>query len=340
MKNHQSIHQQPNAGFTLFELLLVIGISALLILGVAQIAQSWAQNEAAKNVGIHFSRVNQAVKDYAQRNWTTLTETNHATNSVTSPAGWDGLPGELSAIGLADGTGVITSPDGFEIRIAFQIDTSGPTRVFRTIVYGTELIENKKLGAIARQAGEDAGTFQRLAGTDIARGTFNQWLAPVAVLQTPDADNVTIYPIAPNATSGYLLGISEVLETAAAGAYLYRTDVDGDTTLNTMSTDLILTNGNITGIDTLTANNAVVSGTATIQGPATVATNVIANNINTPSLTTNNITLNSGGAITSATPMQINGSVTITGTTTAPSIKATECIKVAGTVYPMGLTCD
>ena len=58
------------SGFTLLELLLVVGVAAILMLGAAQMVRSWATTQSAKGAGTQLQNLTSTVNDFVTANWT------------------------------------------------------------------------------------------------------------------------------------------------------------------------------------------------------------------------------------------------------------------------------
>ena len=335
-------------GFTLLELLLVVGLSALLIIGVAQMARDWADSENAKGAGVHLQKTSDAVQEFVAANWATLTPVNDAVwdglNTAGSP--WNGLVGALGSAGVLDATtNIINSPVGSPLLIGFNIAGVAPNRTFTTLVYTPNPVLNKRVRAAAREGGPFAGVWLSYPDVTKATGAFNQWQVPDTMLIGGVSP---LYTATPTTDKGYLLSVITINESQMVGPYLYR-DFVGGTQYNTMSTPLNMNGNDIKNIavlsairmnvtDTVTTNDLVVNSSSqlgqlnvgndmTVTGSLT-ANDVTASTLDTPSLTVDNLTPASG-------TLSITGNIDLgtTGTLTAPAVTATTCMNIAGTSY-------
>ena len=252
------------SGFTLLELLLVVGVAAILMLGAAQMVRTWANTQSAKAAGNQLQNIASITEAFVADNWN-MPLPPIADVSMTGGE-WQGLLDKLAESGLYDiASGEIASPAGTKLKIAFQIDTSDPTnRVFRTVIYSTNRLPNNKVLAAARSGGPAAGTWMNFPDQVFARGAYNQWSRDVAFLTTAMDGTGPLISQPPSQTEGYLVSMSEMNESQAIGPYLYRTDM-GDDSLNTMGTDLDMGGRDITGLNSLETATLNVTDT----GPCT-----------------------------------------------------------------------
>src|SRR5690606_28812135 len=167
MKNTTS-----QSGFTLLELLLVVGISALLLLGVTRLTQSWVDEELATGAGTHLSRVGSVVQRYVEARWAVLTPT---TDALNAGGEWADLVTILQEEGVLAG-GALNSP----LRVPLQISDSNAGGVYRATIFGTDTIPNRMVLRTARQAGNFGGAVTTVVDANNARGAFSQWAVPVA----------------------------------------------------------------------------------------------------------------------------------------------------------------
>lgn len=362
-------------GFTLLELLLVVGVAAILMLGAAQMVRSWANTQSAKAAGNQLQNIASITESFVADNWGMPLE-RIADISMTGGE-WQGLLDRLAESGLYDvAAGEISSPAGTKLKIAFQEEGTSPNRVFRTIIYSTEPIPNNRVLAAARNGGPTAGVWTRFPDSVNARGAYNQWSKDVAFLTTPTGGAAALISTPPSATEGYLVSMSELNESQAIGPYLYRTDM-GSADLNTMGADLDMGGNDITGLNNLSAETMTVSDTAnfnnmnvtgntqfpngmTVEGtlistgsmtvggdmnltsPMTVAGTVNAASLNVGTLQATQV---EAASIDTPSLTVNNGNLTIdgnmdlgTGTLTTNSLSATDCVVISGTPYAVDPT--
>jgi prepilin-type N-terminal cleavage/methylation domain-containing protein len=354
------------SGFTLLELLLVVGVAAVLMLGAAQMVRSWATTQSAKGAGTQLQNITSMVNEFVVANWSTLSQT----DNIMNDASWVDLQTTLINGGMVDpNTSQILSPIGTPLQIAFQIDTADPTnRIFRTIIFSTRPLPNGKVTAAARQGGAYAGTWTSFPDTANIYGAYGQWAEnPNILLGAP-----INLPTPPTQEEGYLVSVFEIEETQAIGPYLYRDVIPNAPDANSMGTSLDMDGNDITGLNSLetetlsvldTANfnnmnvtgntqfpNGItvdgmlvsngsmsVSGDMNLASPLTVAGTVNtgalnvatlqANQVEAASIDTPSLTINNGN-------LTVDGNVDLgTGTLTTGTMSATDCVVISGSQY-------
>ena len=172
MKNSSS-----QSGFTLLELLLVLGVAAIILVGITQITRSWVDSESASSAGQQLARVSQITQKFVESNFGTLPATNDA---LAEPPGspWEDLKTTLSQEGMLNG-GVLRSTFNVPMRISYVVDISVTPAVYRASIYTTTNLPNKRVLQAARQAGNNGGTVTVMPTTpssaNFANGAFGQW---------------------------------------------------------------------------------------------------------------------------------------------------------------------
>lgn len=269
-------------GFTLFELLLVVSITALIFAGIAAITQSWINTEIATSSGQYMQRVATVTEKYVEANWggtPGLPDTDDAVADLDPK--WAGLRTSLNQEGLLIG-GVLRNPLGSNMRISYKVDATDPTNpVYRAAVYTIDELPSSKVREASRQAGNYGGSVSVFGGNTRAVGAFGQFDVALTNLTTGT------FPCTATATDSCLVAVISRNDSMLSGSYLYRDDM-GDPALNTMTTDLLMNNNRVTGaagVETqdLNVSNLAnlgttnVSGTSTFNGPTTIGAGLTAN---------------------------------------------------------------
>lgn len=285
-------------GFTLLELLLVIGVTAVMFIGIVKISTGWMNNEVSTNAGQHMQRVNTAVHSYMEANWAApLTETTDAVNGGAS--GWEGLRTKLEQEGLLTG-GQLVSPLGSPMRITFFRTGT----IARAIIFTTTPLPFERVLEAAQQTGNTGGTLAVRPDVNSAYGAYGQWRVPSTQLYPATAG---AFPCVPSNTNSCFISLVSQSTGTLCGLYLYRVPAETGCLGNTMMTDLNMNNRNITNanqVNTTTTNvagnanmnNMNVAGTTTLNGPTTISN-----------------TMTVGGTMTVSGDANFNGEVTMTG---------------------------
>jgi prepilin-type N-terminal cleavage/methylation domain-containing protein len=264
------------SGFTLLELLLVMGVAAMLLMGVIKITSSWVQGEISAGGGQQLQRVAIITQKYIEANWSdpALTAT---TDALNAGGKWADLKSTLEREGLLNASGELRSTLNVPLRISYSIDTTGPRTIYRGIVFTVDPVFAKRALDSARQAGTFGGTLALFPNAANAFGAFGQWTLPVGKLTgmtcTPAADKSCLIAL-----------ISHSVDTLC-GSFLYRNDVETTSECvggNTMNTDLLMNNNNITNAGTINTQNINVNGNTNlgvtnVGGVATFNQKVMAN---------------------------------------------------------------
>lgn len=229
---------QNNKGFTLLELLLVVGLAATMIVSFGRLSTLWANRQLADLSGIHMQRITEIVENHIR--------TDH-------PAVGGDITGTIAAnlpIGLT-----MTNP----LRRDIEVELLVTATEYRAIIYTNgAIIPHNKLLPAARAAGASGGLVTNIVtAANIAESAFGLWTANLGdfgVGPTVDADGGQL-------VSYLSFSIDEVF-----GAYLYRNDMGvGNENLNTMFTDLNMNGNAIRAVDSVETNDMDIYNTATIQ---------------------------------------------------------------------------
>jgi hypothetical protein len=288
MKTHPA-RLHPESGLTLLELLLVIGVSAIMMFGVTKLTQSWIETELATKAGSHLAKTGEVVNRFLESKFYDLPVDNTATASVnesivadvmasTAPV-WDDLKEQLQHESLLVG-GDLKSPLGGELVIHYtQLADADKTRRF--VIYTRNNLRADRVMATAVRAGNVGGSVTAIHGANLV-GAMGQWNVPVTDVSgfacAISADNL----------KGCLVAIVAKAQAPLLGPYLYRTgNANLDATYNTMHADLLMNNYDINDAanvvsdelnvtETANLGTTTVTGTSTFNGPvsATAGMNV------------------------------------------------------------------
>lgn len=297
-------------GFTLLELLLVVGISAVLLLGIVSISDMWAKSIRAEQAGQHIEMVRQVAEEYLRSEGVESLTAAAAANSgiITNVTNFtDYLP---------DGANSLENPLGVDTNV--RLIQNGSRFEIYIHTTGTP-IPNDLLIPSGSAIGAYGGTLSRVytAATSV-RSSFGTWTAPLENFQYTDNVDVTD-------NGGQLAAFISISRNEIIGPYLYRTqiDCDGDGALdegcNTMDTDLIMGNNDITGVGDmavagLTAGSANVSGNLTVVGGATFNGNLtVDGDLNAATLNSNTATITTATIEGSLSSASINAGTITTG---------------------------
>lgn len=299
-------HATGESGFSLLELLLAIGVTAIMFMGITQVTRSWINKELADSAGSHMNRVASVVERYIEANWidgtgSLLPET---ANALTDgdPL-WADLPDILEQEGLMT-AGTLRTPLGANLRIAYVVDTAGATTVYRASIFTETNLPNSAIRQAARKIGATGGTVSSFPDVNSAVGAFGQWSVAVGRIMPGGA----AFPCARTNERGCLIVVVSKDDTSLCGPFLYRGTAPACTAANTMFTTLDMNNQDITnaatiGTEDLNVNQLAnlrttnVGGTATFNGMTTMAAGLDVNNgmdVSGDANFSNNVTMDGG----------------------------------------------
>lgn len=284
--------KSAEAGFTLLELLLSVGVTSLIVMGVYQIAEDSVLTTVNRNEATYYKKVHEAAVSYVKTNfdeiWVTgLGEVTDSTLPLVSNGDSYGIAvnntgAPVPPMYLKDPVkGTLpaafpdVSPSGRQVRIfARDIGFIGGDRALEvyTIMYvangsSPRPLLGKSLHEITQILGPKSGvlTLDSPATAGIDESTsfaskFGAWDLPVNdfIANAVPASNVSFvgYEANFNIVGGYVALRDVVKFSDSLGlAYLYRIEVNDDPLFNTMETNLDM-NGNLMNtIGTLTADH-------------------------------------------------------------------------------------
>lgn len=285
MMKQNSVPAMTQKGFTLLELLLVVGLLGMLLAGVYQMFDGWMQRAVNRTAAADMLRVQLAADDYVLANFETFKKD---------------APNIFQEISIADLKTYNYLPTGYRAMNAFKqpirvfrrnlrvtkidsagapvIDSSGSIVLITTIEVltlsdnpsgSTIRIGNKRLMDTAQAGGPRMGIVSQnvLAGSTFSgrvSSVFNQWYVQLSDLG-PAGYTATADPL-----GGYLAAYDRVNSEAtdANSAYLYRVGIDGQPELNRMQTQLSMNAHPIENVGTVVADKVNVTGNAAFLGQA------------------------------------------------------------------------
>ncbi|MBU6235120.1 MAG: shufflon system plasmid conjugative transfer pilus tip adhesin PilV [Alphaproteobacteria bacterium] len=284
MRTAQTIRLATQKGFTLLEVLMVIGLMSMLLAGMYKVFDDWAQRSQNRTAASDILRLQNAAEEYVLANF----------DAFTTGADLN----VFREIDINDLKTFNYLPSGYVARNAFKQDM----RVFRRFVHvekknrdGTDALNasgsqiyintievvavsdnrgavivrvpNKRLLDTAQAGGPDMGVISNmvLAGTTFvnrATSVYNGWYVALAALAGAG------YAATPDANGGYLssYGIVTAEGTEPNDEWLYRLAINGRPELNRMDTDLRMNNNPIQNVGTFVADKVNVTGNAVMRG--------------------------------------------------------------------------
>lgn len=277
---------KDEAGITLLEILLVIGLFAAISLGVVELSNSWAKQQRSEIVANHLMSVKTATEDYIRDNFQTVRD------AVAFAGGTMVLPIEDPGAGLFLKEGNVFLPSGFKDENLFSqqmevlVRNIGADTIQAMVVTTGRAIDVEEALAVVQAAGVDSGLVvgQDMGGYDTTQfsGYGSGWSVPLAsyvgtgwALANPVGND-----------TAHLVALATI-DRSAGGLdnYLYRVDV-GDPDANRMSVDLDMNGNNLNSVGNLSADFANIDGDMTVESVGFTVSEgmVIEGNLNADSL--------------------------------------------------------
>ncbi len=275
-------------GFSLFEMLLTVGIAATFFIFLFNIGQTIAKNQAVKAAASYVQTLEDAV-DVIISDPTRF-------NILFTQVEAAGRIAQASVDDLKDSSGILNTlpnnpllsasfpdigPFGQTYRVIFRTlpITAGAPRVIETFIVSETKLDDDILTRVAGAIGGTGGALRdssAVAGSTI-RGTYGGWTMPTNTLLASAWYTAISAQSAPTtANGGYIVSYNYNDSARIARDYLYRINT-GDPLENTMYTDLSMGSYNLLGADTVTstgtmeANELIVEGTTTLANAPTIA---------------------------------------------------------------------
>mgnify|MGYP000461564902 CR=1 FL=1 len=285
MKRYTGTHAHRQAGFTLLELLLSIGVLGLLLAGMYGIFNSWTERAINRQAATDMLRLRTAAHDYVLANFDTFS---------ADP------PNIFQEIDVDDMKPDNYLPSAYEPINAFRqqmrvfrrnlqvnkIDTAGNAMMdsFGNFIILTTIevvvvsdnppgdvvrAGNKRLIDAATAGGPAMGisadlVMPSMTFTNVVASVLNQWSVPRAALAAAG------YAATPDTDGGYLATYDLVSSefSDANDHWLYRVQIDGRPELNRMQTNLDMNANELQNTGTVIADKFLVEGNAAFRGQA------------------------------------------------------------------------
>lgn len=327
-------------GFTLLELLLVIGLTTTLVIGFGRLSSLWANRELAELSGVHMQKIAEVTESYIRAN-AAANPPILASGDITAAIVAE-LPDELKVAGEIINPVQRTAP----INIGLQINGDD----YEALIYTTgPAIPYSRLLPAARAAGGAGGMITDINPVidtpNIAKSAFGLWEVNVLPF-TGGPLNVD------RDDGGQLVSYITFSSEEIFGAYLYRQDMDaavGRPELNTMFTDLNMNGFALTGAgivettnmevyNTATLNQLAVDGNTTFTGSVDITGNTA---VGGTMAVTNDVTVVNGNVEVGAGDINaqtVNVNTAFASEVNAPNVSATNLDVTANTTFASELT--
>lgn len=304
----QTRSSHAESGFSLLELLLVMGVIGILMLGVTQITRSWVDGESSNTAGQHMARVTNIVQKYINARGLTLPESDDVlADGALAGSDWEDLYNMLDEEGLLAADGSLQSPAGSALMITY----SNVGGMHRAAIFTTTNLPNLRALKIARHIGTTGGTVATTpaspspATANSALGAFGQWQIPLADLMPSGF----LFPCARTATNGCVISVVGYSTEELCGPYLFRDSALCGVAGNTMHTSLDMNGNSIQNAGDVDTENLTVTtlanlgdtnvnGTATLNGEVTASDTMSvggAMTVNGDAFFSENVTMNGAG---------------------------------------------
>lgn len=295
-------HIRSQSGFSLLEVLLSVGVGAIIVLGAARLAQDWAERIRHREEASYLMTVNEAAKSYVTTNFgsilqdgflenlNNITQDDVADNAAMVNVGRSILipmENEGARFYLKDGTiGLAAnfpgrSPLGRTPQVYVRHLGSIGGQLTLQIITATT-VENQDrarpltalaVNDIARAIGPEAGTFSSRNGCngEIA-SVFGNWVLSASTISDSSRLMGSMAPYCPPSNEPRGVGDYVVLQdrityaSVASNDYLYRVPISGMPMANQMETNLDMNNHGVVNVSSLSVDNMLVDGNAYIAG--------------------------------------------------------------------------
>lgn len=222
------------AGLTLLEVLVSLGILATVTTGIVALTNQQSEKTKASVVALHTKMVGTAAAEYIKENYSTILSTATTTQPVLIRVSDIISSGKLQA--------------GFNPKNARGQDTcvlvlkqSATNLTSVLVTEGGDPIDDLSLGQIASEIGAAGGGIYSIAAGNM-RGSMGGWNTAIGAFANPNhlgqkcsgaAGNITL-------TAGHPVMALWFADSQDVAATLYRDEVPGNPSLNTMNTPIIM----------------------------------------------------------------------------------------------------
>ena len=283
-------------GFSLFELLLVVGIMALMTMGTFRILDIWFKSSVDRSVAKEIIQLQSAAEGFVDLNF------NELKNTIVPIVG---SVAEININDLVD-NGFIQTPEvainsykqPMRVFIRHVTDSAAYGSVIEVVTISEGMrVADKRIINVAANGGPKVGFISNLnLSATCCNGTIQNSLGSWTLALNEFSSPNTTYNSLPNGDGGYVAAYGRITnDQVLTDQYLFRVpDVDYPNA-NRMDTNIDMNNNNITNVDVTVvesmnvANNAVFSG---IDSTGLSSPYVISVRDNFDS---NNLTVRSGG---------------------------------------------
>jgi prepilin-type N-terminal cleavage/methylation domain-containing protein len=287
------------AGFTLLELLLVVGIGGVALIGFSDMAQDWRENSRKTAIARHLSTVHEAAESYVLANFADIWSLPAGFSENISDVNGDGVVNQDDGLNsplphiflpleddgtspwyLKDSTGALPASyparNGLNQPVRVIVREAGYVQGRRAIdiitIAMADLADpssrqtpDKDLGDIARLVGEKGGVFSAVnVSGDVCIngaivGVFGGWRFDASTLDGGALCTDTLPPVV--GAGGYVAVVGTVFyEDLMNSDVLYKVSIPGRPELNRMEADLNMSALDIQNVRYLTADNLRVAG--------------------------------------------------------------------------------
>lgn len=248
--------KRQEQGFTLFEIILVVGVSATIVLGVFAVFNILTERAAFRQTAKYLFRVHTALEDYTNINFDVLL------NSLP-------VTGGASEVSFDDIKGFDLLPDGFretttigqDVVMLVHRNPDRPEQLEALTLTEGRLIDNQTLNSIARTGGTKfglvAGYLDYVGNVTSLAGTWSVDLDDLSTVYNPTITSSAGY------VAVYGLIGSSIDDTSP---FLFREDIVGDVNdeLNRMETNLIMDGQSIVSANVMTVDRLQTNGQSQI----------------------------------------------------------------------------